>query len=160
MSWFRRKKSTESTTTPPRKVDIQAFEYPSKVVLAWAKAIEGDANFLQFLNNNGYEELAIAVHAVYLEPNARDWLTENGFAHLMAMIHGAEGNEKAQRWLSIHGFSLLYHLARAVDHEQEDIDWMKQNAPLEFQILAKSLQQVKDHIEENHNDMHSFNKDV
>ena len=160
MSWFSRKKTPSPSPVPPRKVEIYSFDYPSKIILAWSKAIEGDANFLQFLNQNGYEELAIAVHAVYLEPNARDWLTANGFAHLMAMIHGAEGNEKAQNWLNAHGFALLYHLSRAVDHEQEDITWMKQYAPLEFQILAKSLQRVKDHIEENHNDMHSFNKDI
>ena len=160
MGWFKKKvKQTEQQVTPQR-VEVFAFEYPAKVILAWAKAIEGDAKFLAFLKNNGFEELAIATHAIYLETDARDWLTNSGFAHLMAMIHGAEGNEKAQKWLLTNKFTLLYHMARAIDHEEEDIQWIKMNAPVEFQLLTRSIQIVKDRIEENHNDIHSFNKDI
>lgn len=160
MKWFKKKDVKPAVESKPRRVEIFAFEYPSKVILAWAKAIEGDANFLNFLKNNGYEELAIATHAIYLEPAARDWLTESGFAHLMAMIHGAEGNETAQKWLLANKFKLLYHMARAIDHEDEDIQWVKGNASVEFQLLTRSIQSVKDRIEENHNDIHSFNKDI
>jgi hypothetical protein len=78
----------------------------------------------------------------------------------MAMIHAAEGNQKAAKWLLDNNFEMLYHLAKAIDHEHESWLWLRQNVSQDLFILAKSIQFIKDQIENNHNDMHSINKDL
>jgi hypothetical protein len=152
----------KKSTTPKsiQKVSIQSFDYPSKIILAWAKAIEGNAPLLLWLKDNGYEELTIATYAIKLKPEARDWLIQNGFPHLMAMINASEGKEAAQRWLLIHDFELLYHIAMAVEDENDSWLWIRKNVGPEYLILAQSIKKVKDEIEENHNDVHSFGKDL
>jgi hypothetical protein len=78
----------------------------------------------------------------------------------MAMINTCEGLKPAGEWLLKHHFHLLYHLGRSVDHNQESMQWMVANATQDLIILARSIQYIKDQIEENHNDIHSFGKDL
>ena len=84
---------------------------------------------------------------------------DNGYAHLMAMINGCEGNANAQKWLLDYGFLNLYHVARAIDYEQDSWKWLAKKKLSQLAILVKSIQRVKDKIEETHNDIHSMNKD-
>jgi hypothetical protein len=77
----------------------------------------------------------------------------------MAMINGCEGNIHAQKWLLDYGFHNLYHVARAIDYEQDSWKWLAIKKRTQLAILAKSIQLVKDKIEETHNDIHSLNKD-
>lgn len=159
LNWFKNKKrqvnvdSTERTT-------LKNLDYPAKIILAWSKAIDGDDQFLVWLKDNGYEELFMATYAILLKEEARKWLQENGYAHLLAMINAAEGNESAKKWLQTHNFDVLFHIACAVDDEIESFQWLGQNAPADIFILTKSIKRVKDDIEENHNDIHSFRKDT
>jgi hypothetical protein len=76
------------------------------------------------------------------------------------MIHAAEGNQKAAKWLLENKFEMLYHMAKAIDHERESWIWLRQHVSQDLFILTKSIQFIKDQIEENHNDMHSINKDL
>lgn len=162
MSWFKSifsrdnssKSGKDAAIVPMRKID-----YPPKVILAWAKAIEGNAEFGAFLLENGYEELFYATQAIRLKNEARDWLMKNGYPHLMAMINAAEGNESAQTWLRVHNMDLLLNISLAVEDEQESWKWLKLNATEDLFILARSIKEVKDEIEFNHNDTHSFGKD-
>ena len=101
----------------------------------------------------------MATFAIKLKDEARNWLQDNGFAHLLAMINAAEGNESAQKWLLVHDFEILYHIAQAVESEESSWNWLGQHAPADLFILAKTIKKVKDGIEENHNDIHSFRKD-
>lgn len=158
LNWFKksRKKRPDNEI---RVTKLKSIDYPAKIILAWAKAIEGDKQFQLWLKTNGYEELYIACYAIYLRKEARDWLTANGYAHLMAMIHAAEGNASAQNWLVNHGFELLYHIALSVEDETESWQWLKENASPDLYLLAVSIKKIKDQIEENHNDVHSFGKD-
>lgn len=159
LNWFKKKKrqivASELSKTPLKNID-----YPPKILLAWAKAIEGNDQILNWLKENDYEELYMATYAIKLKDDARNWLQANGFAHLLAMINAAEGNESAQKWLLVHGFEILYHIALAVENEESSWDWIGKNAPLDVYLLAKSIKKVKDDIEENHNDIHSFRKDT
>jgi hypothetical protein len=75
------------------------------------------------------------------------------------MINAAEGIVPAQKWLLENKFDLLYHIGRAVDHEEDSLAWLGKNASPDLFILAKSIQFIKDKIEENHNDIHSFGRD-
>ncbi len=157
-SWFRRKKKV--TQEDISKVSIKPINYPAKIILAWSKAIEGNEEFLHWLKDNDYPELVMATYAIYLKDDARNWLQQNGYPHLMAMINAAEGNEPAQNWLLRNNFEVLYHIAMAVENEPESWDWLGKNAPADLFILAQTIKKIKDEIEENHNDIHTFRKDL
>ena len=159
MKWFKRKKRT-IIATDLSKTTLKKIDYPPKIILAWSKAIEGNNKLMFWLKDNGYEELAMATFAIYLKDEARSWLQNNGYAHLLAMINAAEGNESAQKWLITHNFITLYHVAMAVENEQLSWKWLASNAPLDLFFLAKSIKKIKDQIEDNHNDIHTFRKDI
>jgi hypothetical protein len=142
--------------TGRQKVAMNPLEYPPKIILAWAKAIEGHEEIREWLAKNGYEELAVACWAIRLKNDARDWLMQNGFPHLMAMINATEGNEQARDWLKKHGFTMLYNLGLAGDGEQEGFAWIQKNCTPDIFILAQTIRKVKDQIEERHNDVHRF----
>lgn len=159
LSWLKKKKreiiATELSSTPLKRID-----YPAKIIVAWSKAIEGNDDIMLWLKENGYMELFMATYAIYLKDEARNWLQENGYAHLLAMINAAEGNESAQKWLLVHDFEILYHIAMAVEDEPSSFEWLGKNAPADLFILAKTIKKIKDKIEENHNDIHSFRTDL
>jgi len=157
-NWFQRKKRKVSITDTKSTV-LKPLNYHPKVILAWAKAIERNDEFVLWLNENGFEELVMATYAIYLKDDARTWLQNNGYAHLLAMVNAAEGNESAQKWLQVHDFEILYHIALAVESEEESWKWLSKNATPDIFILAQTIKKVKDKIEENHNDIHSFRKD-
>ena len=159
LNWFKNK-NRKVNVDDTQKTSLNRLDYPAKIILAWSKAIEGDDQFLLWLKDNGYEELFMATYAILLKDEARKWLQDNGYAHLLAMINAAEGNESAKKWLQTHDFEVLFHIAGAIDDEIESFNWLGQNAPADIFILTKTIKKVKDEIEENHNDIHSFRKDV
>ena len=165
MSWFKRifgKDSDQPKTgykPGTAKVEMRNLNYSPKVIIAWCKAIEGDVDFGSFLLNNGFEELFYASQAIRLKQEARTWLMNNGYPHLMAMINASEGNESALNWLKLHDFEILYHIANAVESEIESFAWLKHNTTEDLFILATTIKRVKDEIEQNHNDVHSFGRD-
>ena len=165
MNWFKKNKKEEKLKDDDKNVKISVqglkpINYPSKIILAWAKAIEGNSELQDWLKDNGYLELYAGVQAIYLRDEPREWLLKNGYAHMMAMINCCEGHENAGKWLLENNFTLLYHIGRAVDHEMESWLWLRKNSTQDIFMLAKSIQFIKDRIEENHNDMHSMNKDL
>ncbi len=164
MSWFNKNKKIGTVPKAEKAriitpVPIKPLDYPTRIILAWSESIGGNIQISKWLNENGYPELVIAASAIYLKNNARSWLVENGYAHLMAMIHAAEGDEKAQNWLKKHKFTLLYHMAMAIENENSSWIWLKQNSTPDIFILTTKIKIVKDKIEENHNDIHSFGVD-
>jgi len=157
-SWFKknkRKVDIEQT----QKTTLKPLDYHPKIILAWAKAIEGNDDLVLWLKNNGFVELTMATYAIYLKEEARKWLQENGYAHLLAFINAAEGNESAQKWLFTHDFEILYHMALAIEDEQDSWKWLGKNVTPDMFLLTQTIKKVKDKIEENHNDVHSFRKD-
>ena len=160
-NWFKKKGKVQAKQADEvQKVLMNSVDYHPKIILAWAKAIEGNDDFMLWLKENGFPELTMATYAIYLKDEARDWLLKNGYPHLMAMINGAEGNEVAQKWLLAHGFDTFYHMALAIESEQESWEWLGKNVSPDYFILTKAIKKVKDQIEENHNDVHSFSKDI
>ncbi len=156
---FNRNKKKQQSEPDKEKVKLMPINYSNMVILAWAKAVEGDLELQKWLKENDYEELVHSVYAIRLKEDSREWLMDNGYAHLMAMINACEGNPNAQNWLLGNKLYNLYHVARAVDHEHLSWKWLVKNKRTQLAILAKSIQKVKDNIEERHNDIHSINKD-
>lgn len=159
-SWFGKKKKREVNPADMQKTGLKPIDYHPKIILAWAKAVEGNDDLLLWLKENGYNELVMATYAIYLKEEARQWLQQNGYAHLLAFINGAEGNESAQHWLNVHGFEILYHMALAVEDDQNSWAWLSKHVTADMFLLTKSIKKVKDQIEENHNDIHTFRKDI
>ena len=165
MSWFSRifgKDDNKSKKVVSGKANVQFMNlnYDPKIMMAWVKALEGEVDFDLWLLNNGFEELYHTNQALRLKQEARDWLMKNGYPHLMAMVNAAEGNESALHWLKVHGFELLHHIAAAVDDEMESFEWLKTNSTEMIFLLTRTIKKLKDEIEFNHNDIHSFGKDV
>jgi len=158
-SWFKKNKTKQISVNDIQKVGMKPMDYPPKIILAWAKAIEGNEEIAKFLAENGYLEHNMAASDIYLKPAARNWLMQNGYPHLMAMINASEGDQKALKWLNMNGFELLANIALAVEGEEEGWTWLKYNASQDLFHLAQSIKKVKDQIEENHNDVHSFGRD-
>jgi hypothetical protein len=159
VNWFRKKKNTSVISGNIKNVPLKPLNYHPKIILAWAKAIDGNEDLLMWLKDNGYPELTMATYAIYLKEEARVWLTKNGYPHLLAFINAAEGNEKAQKWLLIHDFEILYHMALAIEAEQESWEWLGKNVTPDMFLLTQTIKKVKDQIEENHNDVHTFRRD-
>lgn len=158
-SWFKKNKNRKVNIENTERIPLKPLDYHPKVILAWAKAIDGNDDLVLWLKNNGYEELAMATYAIYLKQEARLWLKENGFAHILAFINASEGNESAQKWLFTHDFEILYHMAQAIEDEQASWKWLGDNVTPDLFLLTQTIKKVKDKIEENHNDVHSFRKD-
>ncbi len=123
--------------------------------MAWIKGLEGHNELELFLYENGYEEIFFLNQALKLKPEARDWLMNNGYPHLMAFVNAAEGNETALKWLEKHHFLFLYHAALAIEDEHESFKWLNINSD-EFRFgLIKTIKQLKDKIEFNHNSIYT-----
>ena len=162
MRWFKKSKKPKEKVSKeknPSKVPLRPVQYSNMVILAWAKAVDGNIEIQKWLVENDYEELVHASYAIRLKEDSRTWLMDNGYAHLMAMINGCEGNANAQKWLLDYGFLNLYHVARAIDYEQDSWKWLAKKKLSQLAILVKSIQRVKDKLEETHNAIHSMNKD-
>lgn len=159
VNWFKKKKETSTRVAKFEKTSVKPLNYHPKIILAWAKAIDGNDELMLWLKDNGYPELTMATYAIYLKEEARVWLTKNGYPQLLAFINAAEGNEKAQKWLLIHDFEILYHMAMAIEAEQDSWDWLGKNVTPDIFLLTQTIKKVKDQIEENHNDVHSFGRD-
>ena len=159
MGLFGKKKKRKVSIEDTNKVITKDFSYHPKIILAWAKAIEGNNDLLDYLNKQNLKELVMATHAIRLKDKARDWLMKNGYPHVMAMINAAEGNRQAMEWLRINDFEVFYNMARAIDDEPEGFVWLKENATQDIFLLTKSIKKVKDEIEEAHNDIHMRSRD-
>lgn len=160
MFGFGKKKKKQISPADLKKVVIKPLDYHPKIILAWAKAIEGNKQLSQYLVDNGFEELNVAASAISLNREAREWLMNNGFPHLMAMINAAEGDQRALKWLQSNDFEILAYMAMAIEDEEGSWAWLKQNTTQDIFLLTQSIKRVKDQIEENHNDVHSFGKDT
>lgn len=163
MSWlknlFGKDEQQKKVEVKKANVEFASLNYPPKILLAWMKAIEGNTDIGLFLLNNGYEELYHTHQALLLNQIARNWLISNGYPHLMAFVNAAEGNESAQKWLSVHGFEVLLVASKAIDGDMESFKLLSQyNDQILFQLI-KTIKQLKDQIEFNHNDMYTFGKD-
>lgn len=159
LSWFKKDKTRKIQPESLQVTELKPINYHPKVILAWAKAIDRNNDLLLWLKDNGYEELVMASYAIYLKEEARVWLQKNGYAHLMAFINAAEGNESAQNWLLVHQFDTLYHMAMAIESEEASWTWLGNNVTPDLFLLTQTIKKVKDQIEENHNDVHSFGRD-
>ena len=142
-----------------RKIGMQSIDYHPKIILAWVQGLEGNIEILSWLKENGYEELVYASSAIHLRKEAREWLMDNGYPQLMALINASEGNKNALQWLKINKMDVLYYMALAIDNDIKGWEWLKKNSSEDIFLLAKTINTIKNGIEERHNDIHSYGID-
>jgi hypothetical protein len=133
---------------------MEMKEYPSKIILAWAEAVDGNVAIRDWLMANGYPELGLFVFALHLKKEARQWLLDNQFPHLMAMVECAEGRGVACQWLEKYQFELLEKVAKAADNDEKAVQWLMENHYQDFMRLALRIRRVKNEIQSRHDDMH------
>ena len=61
------KKESAKSTTPIVAAPLHDINYPSLVIIAWTKAVEGNEDLQLWLRDNGYPELYMATFAVLLK---------------------------------------------------------------------------------------------
>jgi hypothetical protein len=142
-----------------QRTTLKSINYPPKIILAWAKVVEGNKDIASWLITNGYPEIVHVSSAIHLSDPSRDWLMKNGYAHLMAFVNAAEGNLKALNWIRSQKYDLLYQMAKAIDGDNDSWLWIQKNATADIFILTQAIKTVKDRIEDNHNDIHTFGRD-
>ncbi len=158
-NWFKKKnKQKEMDAPPPQKVVITPFVIHPKETLAWIAAMEGNNELLGWLKFNR-PEIYHCIQAIFLEDESRKWLMDNNYLQLYALISAAEGDVKAQSWLKQFRFLEFYHMAMAIEDEKESWPWLRSNSTEDIYLLTKSIKKIKDAIEQNHNSIHSINKD-
>lgn len=158
MFWKKKKKAEEKKLEGP--VKLKPLKYHPKILIGWAEAIGGNKDLRDwFMASPDYKELGVFIYALHLKEDARQWLINNGYAHLMAMINAVEGNKVALAWLEKNQFNVLKQVALSGDGNQEAFNWLIQNGHHEFAMISKKIEQVKDEIEDNHNDVHKFGLD-
>ncbi len=133
---------------------MERKEYPTKIILAWAEAVDGNVEIRNWLMANGYPELGLFVFALHLKKEARQWLLDNQFPHLMAMVECAEGRGVACQWLEKYQFELLEKVAKAADNDEKAVQWLMENQYQDFMRLALRIRRVKNEIQSRHDDMH------
>lgn len=158
MGFFKKRKKNK-TPIEQRVTPLKPLNYNAKTILGWSEAIAGNTKIRDWFAENGFEELSVFCYALLLKDDARDWLMTNGYAHLMACIHAVEEDKAALEWLDRYEFHTLKNIALAGRGEKEGYQWIKENLSVEYFILAQKIQEIKDEIELNHNDIHKFGKD-
>ncbi len=159
MIFWRKKKDRPEKLKAQSIVPMKKRVYPPKIKLAWMKALEGNTEITEWLIQNGFKELAMCNQAILLKEEAREWLMHNGFPHLMAFVNAAEGNGKAADWLSKAGMLEYFHMSQCIENQQESWQWLKENSTEDVFLLTKTIKKIKDQIEEDHNDIHTWSVD-
>lgn len=146
----------------PKIVKIKSIlktTYPAKILVAWAEAIGGNKKIREWLAANGYPELSVFIFALNNKDDAREWLLKNDQQHLLATIEGAEGRKEAVEWLKKYKFDVLAHVSMTGDGNQLSFNWLLNNGHREMAIVAKRIEEVKDMIEQDNNDVHRISTD-
>lgn len=134
-------------------------QYPAKVLVAWAEAIKGNAKIRDWLMVNGYRELGVFVFALHNKDDAKEWLLKNEFPHLAATVAGAEGDEGAIGWLEKYKFDILAKVAQVGDGDATSFQWLIHHGHREMAMVGKRIEEVKDMIERDNNDVHKISKE-
>ena len=157
MFWKRLKKDkAKKEVIGPQNVEVRLRNYPSEVILTLAEGVTGNEKAMKLLTKAGYEELNVLVFALKLKNDARDWLMKNGFPHLMAYVNAIEGKEDALKWLKSNKLDLLFFSAMAGDGKVEGYLWLEKEDKKDWFLLSRRIQDLKDDIEERHNDVHNM----
>ena len=104
------------------------LDYDPKVLMAFGETFsEEDGEFLNYLLNNGYPELAALSSGIRGSNEAVDWLFKNKFAHFAAFDNAVCGSIEAYSWLLDNDQNLLALLVDAINNDTKALAWLKKH---------------------------------
>ncbi len=126
---------------------MKIFNYPPKIIIALAEAIQGNQKILSWLLENGYPELAAFASAIRGSDDAVQWLLNNKFPELAALDAAISKDVKAYHWLKKHDFTFYILLADACQGKPAAIYHLEKNPQMEaFLYLAKKTKSFFDQV--------------
>lgn len=119
------------------------LNYDPKILLAFGETFEeeGGEDFLKWLLENGYPELAALSSGIRGSHEAIDWLMKNKYPHFAALDGAIDKKPEAYDWLKKHDYNLLIVFANAVHGKEEAFIWFKENKLEIFTHLAEKIRQ-------------------
>lgn len=129
-------------------VNMNAFDYHPKIILAWKVCLTGNKEISKWLAENGYIELVKASAAILGHEDSRVWLMENGYPHLMAFINAIEEEEKAFQWLKRYNYEKLYFMANAINDDLLAWQWLHANASEDVILFCNQVIDLRKRIDD------------
>lgn len=128
--------------------------YPSKVILAWSEAVNGNEPITKWLISNGYPELISCLDSFRGNENADKRLMKSGHPEFVAFVEFINGSKKAKEWLEQFGFDLFITIGDFVNEEDGSAKKLMATGAKEVIIFAQRLKKFVTEIDFDANDVH------
>ena len=116
------------------------LDYSPKILMAFGETFsEDDGDFLNWLLENGYQELAALSSGIRGSQHATTWLMKNKYPHLAAFDNAVGGSETAYKWLLENHHDLLAVFVDAINDNIEALSWFKKNELEIFIHLSRKI---------------------
>ncbi|MCQ2271438.1 MAG: hypothetical protein MJZ72_01425 [Bacteroidales bacterium] len=118
-------------------------DYDTKILLAFLEGLKGDKNFLDFLFNNGFPELAALANAINSDTDALDWLIkQSGYPEFGVLSNAIDGEDNAILWLKKYNCDFLLKFALACQKNDEAIRWFAENDLKLFIMIIQRIHEI------------------
>lgn len=118
-------------------------DYDPKLLLAFLEGLKGDKQFLDFLFNNGYPELAALANAINSDTDALEWLIkQSGYPEFGVLSNAIDGEDNAILWLKKYNCDFLLKFALACQKDDEAIKWFAQNDLKLFILIIQRIHEI------------------
>ena len=105
---------------------------------------DDDGEFLQWLVDNGYQELAALSSGIKGSEEAAIWLIKNKYGSLAALDHAINGSAPAYKWLIDNEHDLLAVFVDAINNNTESLAWFKNNKLEIFIHLSRKIRMFRE----------------
>ncbi len=131
-------------------------KYPTKILIAFGEALDGNIEIYKWLLNNGFPELAALCSAIHASRDALSWLLKHH--PILAILSNAiDGEKHAINWLIKHQQDFLLKFADACNSDQQAKKWFAENNLDIFNTLANKINEVLKQQKRDRFDYHKFN---
>ncbi|PLX04369.1 MAG: hypothetical protein C0595_03495 [Marinilabiliales bacterium] len=121
------------------------LDYDPKVLMAFGETFsEEDGEFLNYLLNNGYPELAALSSGIRGSNEAVDWLFKNKFPHFAAFDNAVSGSIEAYTWLLYNNQNLLALFVDAINNDTNALAWLKNHNLEIFIHLSRKIRNFRE----------------
>ncbi len=121
------------------------LDYDPKVLMAFGETFsEEDGEFLNYLLNNGYPELAALSSGIRGSNEAVDWLFKNKFPHFAAFDNAVSGSIEAYTWLLDNNQNLLALFVDAINNDTNALAWLKNHNLEIFIHLSRKIRNFRE----------------
>ena len=118
-------------------------KYPAKIFLAWAEAIEGNQEFVQFLMQNGYPELICVIDFLWGSTKAGQWFMVHNMPEWRAFSeYVGDENKEARQWLLNNNFDHLVLVGDAIYNKPGALQVLEKKGLPELVIIAQRLNKL------------------